>query len=205
FSAQGIEVIMEDGIQVLADEETIFIVFAQVLFHPLVAGLILAAIMSAIMSTVDSQLLVSSTAVAEDFSKGFFRKKASDKELVRVGRIATVTTELIAGFVATNADRTILDLVRYAWAGFGAVFGLIIVVSLFWRGITRNWALWGIIVGATTVIIWGDFLSGGIFDLYEMVPGFFLNLIVTIVISKMGKPDEVMTDHFDKTMEELHK
>ncbi|HLR23129.1 MAG TPA: sodium/proline symporter PutP [Pseudogracilibacillus sp.] len=205
FSAQGIEVIMEDGIQVLADEETIFIVFAQVLFHPLVAGLILAAIMSAIMSTVDSQLLVSSSAVAEDFYKGFFRKKASDKELVWVGRIATVAIALIAGIIATNPDSKVLDLVSYAWAGFGASFGPIIVLSLFWRGITRNGALWGIIVGATTVIIWGDFLSGGIFDLYEMVPGFFLNLIVTIVISKMGKPDEVMTDHFDKTMEELHK
>lgn len=157
------------------------------------------------MSTVDSQLLVSSSAVAEDFYKGFFRKKASDKELVWVGRIATVAIALIAGIIATNPDSKVLDLVSYAWAGFGASFGPIIVLSLFWRGITRNGALWGIIVGATTVIIWGDFLSGGIFDLYEMVPGFFLNLIVTIVISKMGKPDEVMTDHFDKTMEELHK
>src|SRR5699024_2042070 len=98
-----------------------------------------------------------------------------------------------------------LDLVSYAWAGFGASFGPIIVLSLFWRGITRNGALWGIIVGATTVIIRGDFLSGGIFDLYQMVPGFFLTLIVTIDISKTGKPHEVRTDHLDKTLEELHK
>src|SRR5699024_11854475 len=92
------------ALPILADEETIFIVFAQVLFHSLVAGLILAAIMSAIMSTVDSQLLVSSSAVAEDFYKGFFRKKASDKELVWVGRIATVAIALIAGIIATNPD-----------------------------------------------------------------------------------------------------
>src|SRR5699024_6186596 len=112
---------------------------------------------------------------------------------------------LIAGIIATNPDSKVLDLVGYAWAGVGASFGPIIVLYLFWRGITRYEAVWGIIVGETTVSIWGGFVSGSIFDLYEMVPGFFLNLIVTIVISKMGKPDEVMTDHFDKTMEELHK
>src|SRR5699024_5594054 len=137
-----------------------------------------------IMSTGDSQLLVSSSAVAEDFYTGFFTKKASDKGSVWIGRIATVAIALIAGIIATNPDSKVLDLVSDAWAGFGASFGRMIVLSLFWRGITRIGALWGIIVGATTVIIWGDVLSGGIFDLYEMVPGFFLNLIVTIVISK---------------------
>src|SRR5699024_8610399 len=127
------------------------------------------------------------------------------QELCLYERFYSVVCALLSGIIATNPDSKVLDLVSYAWAGFGASFGPIIVLSLFWRGITRNGALWGIIVGAITVIIWGDFLSGGIFDLYEMVPGFFLNLIVTIAISKMGKPDEVMTDHFDKTMEQLHK
>src|SRR5699024_3345881 len=108
FSAQGIEVIMKDVRQGLVDDKIILVVFANVLFHPLVAGHILAAIMSAIMSTVDSQLLVSSSAVAEDFYKGFFRKKASDKELVWVGRIATVAIALIAGIIATNPDSKVL-------------------------------------------------------------------------------------------------
>src|SRR5699024_647427 len=109
------------------------------------------------------------------------------------------------GIIATNPDSKVLDLVSYAWAGFGASFGPIIVLSLFWRGITRNGALWGLIVGATTVAIWGACVSVGICALYEVVRGFFLHCIVSIVISKRGKPDEVMTDHFDKTMEELHK
>src|SRR5699024_1926068 len=120
-------------------------------------------------------------------------------------RIATVAIALIAGIIATNPDSKVLDLVSYAWAGFGASFGPIIVLSLFWRGITRNGALWGIIVGANTVIIWGDLLSSGIFDLSETVSVLFLNVIVTSVISKMCKPYEVMTDNFDKTIEELNK
>src|SRR5699024_5986953 len=132
-----------------------------------------------IMSTIDSQLLVSSSAVAEDFYKAIFRRNASDQELVWVGRIATLVIALIATIIAINPESSVLELVSYAWAGFGAAFGPIIILSLYWKAITRNGALAGIIVGAITVIIWGDFLSGGIFDLYEILPGFVLNPIVT--------------------------
>ncbi|MFC4559477.1 sodium/proline symporter PutP [Virgibacillus kekensis] len=200
LSQFGINVITENGIQMLEDPEKIFIAFSQLLFHPLVAGVLLAAILSAIMSTIDSQLLVSSSALAEDFYKAIFRKQASDKELVWIGRLATIAIALIATLIATNPDSSVLALVGYAWAGFGAAFGPVIILSLFWKGITRNGALAGIIVGAVTVIIWGDFLSGGIFDLYEIVPGFFLNLIVTVLISIFGKPSAEIEAEFDETV-----
>src|SRR5699024_4599479 len=193
-----INVMSENGVQMLADSEKIFIAFSQILFHPVVAGILLAAILSSIMSTIDSQLLVSSSAVAEDFYKAIFRKKASDRELVWVGRIATLVIAIIAALIAINPESSVLDLVSYAWAGFGAAFGPIILLSLFWKRITRNGALAGIIVGALTVIIWGEFLSGGIFDLYEILPGFLFNLIITIIVSLMGKITPEMAEEFDK-------
>lgn len=203
LSSFGIDFTTEDGVNLLGDPETILIAFSEILFHPIIAGIILAAILSAIMSTVDSQLLVSSSAIAEDFYKGLFRKNASDNELVWVGRIATIVIALIAAIIAINPESTVLDLVSYAWAGFGASFGPIILLALFWRGITRNGALAGIIVGAATVIIWGDFLSGGIFDLYEIVPGFILNLVVAIIVSLMGKEDPEVQAEFDEAVAKL--
>lgn len=205
FTNLGLEVITENGVQMLGDPEKIFIAFSQILFNPIVAGLLLAAILSAIMSTIDSQLLVSSSAVAEDFYKGFFRRNATNKELVWTGRIATVVIALIAALIAMNPESTVLELVSYAWAGFGASFGPIILLALFWKGVTRNGALVGIIIGAVTVIVWGDFLSGGIFDLYEILPGFAFNLIATIIVSLLGKPDPEMVVDFDETQRRLHK
>lgn len=201
----GVKVITnEAGIQMLADEEKIFIAFSQILFDPIIAGILLAAILSAIMSTIDSQLLVSSSAVAEDFYKAFLRKNATQKELVWIGRIAVATIALIATLLATDRDSSVLELVSYAWAGFGGAFGPILILALFWKGITRNGALAGIIVGALTVIIWGGFLSGGIFELYEIIPAFILNLIVAVVISLLGtKPSSEIQAEFDETVNKL--
>ncbi|HZW68493.1 MAG TPA: sodium/proline symporter PutP [Pseudogracilibacillus sp.] len=199
LTSKGFAIEMVEGVQMLADPETIFIVFSQIIFHPIVAGILLAAILSAIMSTIDSQLLVSSSAVAEDFYKAIFRRNATDKELVWIGRIATVVIAIIAGVIAVNPEASVLELVSYAWAGFGAAFGPIIILSLFWKGITRNGALAGIVVGSVTVIIWGDFLKGGIFELYEIVPGFLLNLIVAIVVSLLSEPHPEMEKEFEET------
>ncbi|MFC3039754.1 sodium/proline symporter PutP [Virgibacillus xinjiangensis] len=199
----GINVITQDGIQMLDNSETIFIAFSQLLFHPVISGILLAAILSAIMSTIDSQLLVSSSAVAEDFYKAIFRKNATSKELVWIGRLATVVIALIATLIAMNPESSVLDLVSYAWAGFGAAFGPIIILSLFWKGITRNGALAGIIAGAATVLIWGGMLEGGMFDLYELLPGFLLNLIITVVVSMLGKPNKEMEAEFTAATEKL--
>ncbi|WP_079525844.1 sodium/proline symporter PutP [Halobacillus hunanensis] len=194
----GVEIVSQDGMQMLADPEKIFITFSQILFHPVIAGILLAAILSAIMSTIDSQLLVSSSALAEDFYKAIFRKNASERELVWVGRVAVATIALIAILIAGNPGSSVLQLVSYAWAGFGAAFGPLIILSLFWKGITRNGALAGMIVGAVTVVVWGDFLSGGIFDLYELVPGFLFSLIVTVLVSMAGTPSKEIIAEFEE-------
>mgnify|MGYP003630693775 FL=1 len=138
----------------LTDPETIFILFSQVLFHPLISGFLLAAILAAIMSTISSQLLVSSSSLTEDFYKTFLRKEASQKELVLIGRLSVLAVSLVAIFLAFDRSSNILSLVSYAWAGFGAAFGPLILLSLFWRGITRNGALAGMITGAVTVLVW---------------------------------------------------
>ncbi|MDL4843214.1 sodium/proline symporter PutP [Aquibacillus rhizosphaerae] len=186
------------------NSEKVFIMFTDVLFNPWVSGILLAAILSAIMSTIDSQLLVSSSALAEDFYKAILRKGASQKELVWVGRFGVLLIALIAVILAIQSNpanenaSSILDLVSYAWGGFGAAFGPVIILSLFWRKMTRNGALVGIIVGALTVIIWKQ-IEGGLFDLYEIVPGFVLGWIAIVLVSKLGKePSREIVDEFNK-------
>ena len=168
----------------LDNPETVFIALSQQLFNPWVAGVITAAILSAIMSTIDSQLLVSSSVISEDFYRVFVRPNASEKELLMVSRAAVIAIALLAMLIASDRESRVLDLVSYAWAGFGAAFGPVIVFSLFWRKMTAAAAITGMIVGAVTVVVWSN-LSGGIFDLYEIVPGFVLASLVIVVISTL--------------------
>jgi len=179
----GIAYFGPEGIE---DAEKVFILLSQVLFNPLVAGILLAAILAAVMSTIDSQLLVSSSAITEDFYKQILRKEASEKELVWVGRISVLIIALIATLLATDRDSTVLSLVSYAWAGFGAAFGPIIILSLMWRGLSRNGALFGMIAGAVTVVVWKA-QTGGLFDVYEILPGFIVCGAVAIIVSIFGK------------------
>jgi sodium/proline symporter len=187
----------------LQNPETVFIVFSQVLFNPWVAGFLLAAILSAIMSTVDSQLLVSSSALANDFYKSIFRRNASKKEEMIVGRIAVFGIAIIAILLGYDPESKVLELVSYAWAGFGAAFGPVIILSLFWKRMTRNGALAGIIVGAITVIVWAQ-LSGGLFDIYELAPGFLFAGLAIIFVSLLGKaPSKEILEEFNKYRSEL--
>lgn len=180
----------------LQNSETVFIMFSQVLFNPWVSGFLLAAILSAIMSTVDSQLLVSSSALAQDFYKSMFRRNASKKEEMIVGRIAVLGIAVVAILLGYNPESKVLELVGYAWAGFGAAFGPVIILSLFWKRMTRNGALAGIIVGALTVIIWSQ-LTGGLFDLYELAPGFVFGVLSIIIVSLVDKaPSEKIQEEF---------
>lgn len=185
----------------LPDGEKVFIALSTTLANPWIAGALLAAILSAIMSTIDSQLLVSSSALAEDVYKPFIRPDASQNELVWVGRGAVIGIALIALLIAGDPDSKVLGLVSYAWGGFGAAFGPVIILSLFWRGMTRNGALAGIIVGALTVVVWKQ-ISGGIFDMYEILPGFILCAIAIVVVSKLEQPPRHVTDEFDKAARE---
>ncbi|MFP4212872.1 MAG: sodium/proline symporter PutP [Desulfohalobiaceae bacterium] len=170
----------------LENSETVFIALTQALFNPWVAGVLLAAILSAIMSTVDSQLLVCSSAIAEDFYRQILRKEARPQELVWIGRVSVVILALIAASMASNPDSKVLDLVAYAWGGFGAAFGPIVILSLFWKRLTRNGVLAGMIVGAVTVIVWKN-LTGGLFDLYEILPGFILCAAAAIGVSLLDR------------------
>jgi len=164
------------------DGETIFIVLSQILFNPFIGGFLLAAILAAIMSTISSQLLVSSSSLTEDFYKIFLRRGASQKELVLIGRIAVVAVAAVAIALAYDPDSNVLTLVSNAWAGFGAAFGPIVILSLFWKRMTRWGALAGMIVGATTVLLWVYvFALSGV--LYEIEPGFIACLITVVVVS----------------------
>ncbi len=177
--------------------ETVFMVMVNSFIPPVLAGIFLAAILAAIMSTADSQLLVTSSALTEDFYHVLFRKDASEKELVWISRFAVIAVSLVAYVFAMNPDSSVLGLVSYAWAGFGATFGPIIILSLFWKRMTRNGALGGIIGGGVTVLIWKH-LSGGIFDLYEIVPGFIISIAAIVIISLIdNEPSKEITDEYD--------
>lgn len=186
----------------LGDPETVFIRFSDVLFHPYITGFLMAAILAAIMSTISSQLLVTSSALTEDFYKTFLKKDATDKQLVFTGRISVLLVAIVACVLAWNPSATILALVGYAWAGFGSAFGPIILLSLYWKRMTKQGALAGIISGALTVIIWVQL--GLSTTLYEMVPGFFTSLIFTVVVSLMTKqPVNAVQETFEEMEDEL--
>ncbi|OAB56479.1 sodium:proline symporter [Leptolyngbya valderiana BDU 20041] len=178
------------------DSETVFIRLVEVLFHPVVAGLCLAAILAAVMSTADSQLLVASSAVAEDFYKGLFRPEATQQELVWVGRGSVIAIALVALWLASNPDSTVLDLVSYAWAGLGAAFGPVVVMSLLWGNMSRVGAIAGMVVGGATVIVWGR-LEGGLFEVYEILPAVIF-AVVAIVIGSKAVPDEASRRMFER-------
>jgi SSS family solute:Na+ symporter/sodium/proline symporter len=189
----GVAYVQENNLQeTLLDPETIFILLSQVLFHPLISGFLLAAILAAIMSTISSQLLVSSSSLTEDLYKTFARRNASQKELVLVGRVATILVSLVAIILAFDRSSNILSLVSNAWAGFGAAFGPVLLLSLYWRGMTRDGALAGMIAGAVTVLLWlylpveigGESLSA---NLYEIVPGFIIASVAAVLVSMFGR------------------
>ncbi|MAM93620.1 MAG: sodium/proline symporter PutP [Parvibaculum sp.] len=178
----------------LDNPETVFLALSQALFSPWLASVLLAAVLAAIMSTVSSQLLVSSSVIAEDFWKRLLRPKAEAKELLTVGRFSVVLISLVAFVLALDRDSTVLSLVAYAWAGFGAAFGPVVIFSLFWSRMTRNGALAGMLTGAVTVIVWKQ-LSGGLFEVYEILPGFILASAAIMLVSLLGRtPDEAIIE-----------
>ena len=188
---------------VTANPERVFIELSRLLFNPWIAGVMLSAILAAIMSTLSCQLLVCSSALTEDFYKGFLRKDAGQSELVWVGRLTVLLVSLLAIWLAADPDSRVLGLVSYAWAGFGAAFGPLVLFSLGWKRMTRNGALAGMVVGAATVIIWKQ---GAWFGLYEIVPGVLFASISIIVASLLGAPPTKAMEHtFDEVHDELRR
>ena len=186
---------------VTENPERVFIELAKLLFNPWIAGILLSAILAAVMSTLSCQLLVCSSALTEDFYKAFLRKGASQAELVWVGRGMVLLIAIVAIMLAANPENRVLGLVSYAWAGFGAAFGPVVILSLVWKQMTRNGALAGMLVGALTVILWKNFL--GHLGLYEIIPGFIFATIAILVFSKIGSgPSASMIKRFDEAEKE---
>src|SRR5690606_26414242 len=153
-------------------------------FNPWVAGVLLSAILAAIMSTLSCQLLVCSSALTEDFYRGFVRPHAGQRELVWFGRAMVLLVSVVAIWIARDPESKVLGLVSYAWAGFGAAFGPVVVFSLFWERMTRIGAFAGMVVGAITVVVWP--MTGS--ALYEMVPGVAFACIAVVAGSLLDRP-----------------
>ena len=186
-----------------ADSEKVFLVMSRQLFPPFASGLILSAVLAAIMSTASSQLLVTASAISKDFYHTFIRKNASEKELIYVSRLTVLVVAACAIVLALNPNSYILTMVSYAWAGFGAAFGPTILLSLYWKRMTKNGALAGIIVGGLTVLIWKQFAW---FGLYEIVPGFLFSLIAIYIVSKLdGGPSQEIQDEFEQAIHHTPK
>ena len=197
----GVAVYQRDTAQ-LKDPETVFISLGTLLFHPLVAGFMLAAILAAIMSTISSQLLVTSSALIEDLYRTVRRKELSTGHLIIASRTAVLVVALVAAVMAWSPSETILTLVAFAWAGFGASFGPTVLLCLYWRRLTVPGALAGMVAGAVLVAVWGntDGGPGGIFDLYELLPAFIGHLAVAVGVSLLGRPDPAVSQEFDRAV-----
>lgn len=180
--------------------ENIFILMSTTLLPPFLAGLVCAGILAAAISSSDSYLLISASAVSKNVWQGLIRKKASDKEVMAVSRIVLVLITIFAIFVATGNNKVIFSIVDFAWAGFGASFGPLMLFSLFWKRTTYPAAVAGMISGGAMVFIWNFWISklGGVWGIYELLPAFIFSSLVIFVVSLLtGKPDARIQSEFD--------
>lgn len=208
----GLAYFQQNGDAMLTDKangESVFLDLAQILFHPAIAGILLAAVLAAIMSTISSQLVVTSSALVEDLVGGF-GVTLSPAAKLWAGRIGVLAIALIAGLLALDPESSILALVAFAWAGFGAAFGPIVILSLYWRRLTMLGALVGMVGGAVVAFVWGKFtpdVALGLFGgdhLYEIVPGFLVCLVLAVVVSLVTpRPPRAAMDEFDDMVASL--
>ncbi len=184
----------------IEDSSTVFITMARTIFPPVISGILLSAILAAAMSTADSQLLASASAFASDVYKPVFRKKASDKEMLWISRAVVMLIAVAALVIAANPKSgTIMGLVENAWGMFGAAFGPVILLSLFWKKLHFAGAVAGISAGALVDILWLILLKGT--GVYEIVPGFIVGLLAAVIVSKIaGDPSKEVQDLFDRAV-----
>ena len=199
----------QDSLLANGQQENVFINMIQDIFNnhihiPFIGGLLLCAILAAIMSTADSQLLVTASSISEDVYKGVINKKASDKSMLLISRITVLAVSAVAFMIALDPNSSVMGLVSNAWAGFGATFGPVVLMSLFWKRSNFTGAAFGMIAGGLTVILWDYIpLFGGATlaaqtGLYSLVPGFAINLVLMIIVSLLTKaPSREMLDEFD--------
>ena len=182
----------------LEDQSLVFISIVRAVFPAFIGGILLSAILAAAMSTADSQLLASSSAFASDIYKSIFRKNASDKEMLWAGRVMVVVISVVAYLIAVNPNSGgIMALVSNAWGFFGAAFGPVILLALYWKRLTYSGAVTGVAVGFVVDFLWFKFLAGST-GLYEIIPGFLCGLIAAVVVSLASKaPSKEVTDLFE--------
>ena len=191
----------------LYNAEAVFIELSKAMFNPWIVGIVLSAILAAVMSTLSAQLLMCSAAITEDFYKGFFRKGASSLELVWVGRLMVLLISVVAIAIAQDPNSKVMGLVSYAWAGFGAAFGPVVILSLFNRNISSKAALWGMLSGAITVVVWSPLMKylgwEDLSHLYEIVPGFLVCSFITITSSVFAPVHPKVMEQFDAALAEF--
>lgn len=180
--------------------ENVFSLLSQTLFHPIFAGVIMAGILAATISSSDSYLLIAASAVSKNIFKGIVKKDANDKQVMWLSRIVLLVITAIGIVIALDENSVIFSIVSFAWAGFGATFGPIILFSLFYKGTTRAGAISGMISGAAVVFIWKLVLNpiGGVFAIYELLPAFIISSLVIFIVSKnTAKPSEQILKEFE--------
>ena len=192
---------------ILADSEQVFMEVVKKLFPPVIAGIMLSAILAAIMSTADSQLLVASSSFATDIYKRLINKNASEKQILLTSKLSMIVIAIIALVLALDPNSSVFKVVSYAWAGLGASFGPIIFISLYKKNVSCSAAIAGICTGAGTTLLFKYVLSqfGGIWAIYELLPGFVLSTIVILVVSAFTKADPESVKEFEKMKSLLHE
>ncbi len=184
-----------------SEAENIFILLSTRLLPPLLAGFIMAGILAATISSSDSYLLIAASAFAKNIYQGIFRKQASDKQVMMVSRITLLAIAVIAILISLNENSVIFTIVSFAWAGFGATFGPVMLFSLFWKRTTRAGAIAGMLSGGIMVFVWNLLIRrfGGIWDIYELLPAFLFSCICIVVVSLMtAAPSEQVQKEFDE-------
>ena len=186
-----------------ADAENIFIKLSTSYFPPIIAGFVMAGILAATISSSDSYLLIAASSVSKNIFQGIFKKNASDKQVMWVSRITLCVIAVVAAVIALDKDSVIFKIVSFAWAGFGATFGPIMLFSLFWKRTTRAGAIAGMVGGAGMVFLWKLVISnlGGVFAIYELLPAFIFSTILIVVVSLLTKkPSAQIEADFDAVM-----
>ena len=202
----GMAMVKEGALPAFDDSETIIIQIATLLSKvgvvpALLAGIILAGILASTMSTADSQLLAASSAASENIIGGLFRIKLNETSQMIVARVTLIAISVIGVIIAWDSNSSVFGIVSFAWAGFGAVFGPVMLLSLFWKRSNRYGALAGMVVGGIMVFVWKYAIAklGGIFDIYELLPAFICGLLVNVVVSLVTpKPDDEIVEVFDE-------
>ena len=192
-----------------SSSETVIIQIASVLseygiFPALIAGVILSGILAATMSTADSQLLAAASSISQNLVQDFGKKKLETKTSLIIARITVIAISLVAVFIAQDPDSSIFTIVSFAWAGFGAAFGPVVLLALFWKRSNKQGALAGMIAGGVMVFAWkyGIAKLGGAFAIYELLPAFIVALLVNVAVSLMTKePNAEIVKTFEEVME----